>query len=351
MVVMAFAGTGKTSTLEEFARQRPVSRMLYIVLNKANQVEAERKFRGSMVKPVTSHALAYRVIGYQYKHKLVGGIRPYQVDKALNISKSLSGICYGDNYNNNMVIASVIADTLNRFLYSTDAEIKKKHLPDGLDRAVSILGLEAKVAAPIIIALANRLWEKMIDIGDSSVGMLHDGYLKLFQLSKPKLPEYDYFLIDESQDTNPVTMSIIFNQDGKKVLVGDGHQAIYGWRGAKNALGFAIKQGAIVHYLTSSFRFGDNIARVANQILAIKGESVLLRGLGGEDRIGQIPEDQNKTIISRTNAGVFGRTAWALHNNKTWWHVGGSEGYKFDQIMEVYYLWKRLPGLIKDPFL
>ena len=33
--------------------------------------------------------------------------------------------------------------------------------------------------------------------------MSHDGYLKLYQLSKPKLYNYDILLIDEAQDLTP----------------------------------------------------------------------------------------------------------------------------------------------------
>jgi F-box protein 18 (helicase) len=191
----------------------------------------------------------------------------------------------------------------------------------------------------------------MIDPRDSDVGMLHDGYLKLYQLSEPDLPEYEYHLIDESQDLNPVTLSIIFRQSGKKVFVGDSHQAIYGWRGARNALGFAVKQGGVERYLTGSFRFGENIARVANRILGIKGETIPVQGLSGEDRVGKIGENEGKAVISRSNAGVFAQTAQAMHNEKSWWHVGGSEGYRFEQILEIYYIWARRPDLIRDPFI
>lgn len=49
-VVKALAGTGKTSTLLGYARLRKNVRMLYIVLNKSVQKEAEVKFRGTGVK-------------------------------------------------------------------------------------------------------------------------------------------------------------------------------------------------------------------------------------------------------------------------------------------------------------
>lgn len=44
LVVNAFAGTGKTSTLVQFAAACPESRMLYLAYNRAIRDEAERRF-------------------------------------------------------------------------------------------------------------------------------------------------------------------------------------------------------------------------------------------------------------------------------------------------------------------
>lgn len=352
VVVRAFAGTGKTTALLGFAKRRWQTRMLYIVLNKSVQIEAQQKFKGTGVKPITSHGLAFKHTGVQYKNKLVNNLKPYEVEKALGLSNTLSReMGYRSNYNDDMVIASVVLDTLIRYLYSTDKEIQTKHILN-IKRLDKILGdLDENKVKQVVLLQAKRLWEKMTNVQDNSVGMIHDGYLKLFQLSDPVLSGYEYILIDEAQDMNPVTMAIIFKQTAKKVFVGDSHQAIYGWRGARNALGFATRQGGVNLYLTGSFRFGPNIATIANMILATKGETVRVQGLGGEDRVGYIYEGDQRTVISRSNAGVFLHTARAINNEKTWWHIGGSEGYRFDQILDIYYLWKRLFNSIRDPFI
>lgn len=356
LVVRAFAGAGKTSTLLEFAKTRRHKRMLYLVLNKSVQIEAEQKFKGTLVKPMTFHALAYRHMGSRYKHKLIAGLKPHEVEKALRLRKELDrDIGYNGSHNDDMVIASVVFETLIKYLYSPDREIQTKHIHENYRRLSKVFdglsSIDDNAIKQLIMIQAKRLWSKMIDINDRDVGMLYDGYLKLFQLSDPVLSEYDYLLIDESQDMNPVSMSIIFKQTAQKVFVGDSHQAIYGWRGARNVLGFAIKQGGVDRYLTGSFRFGKNIAHVANKILAIKGESIRVQGLSGDDRIGKINESEPKTIISRSNAGVFSQTARAINSGSSWWHVGGSEGYRFNQILDIYYLWKRQFNLIRDPFI
>ncbi len=356
LVVRAFAGAGKTSTLLEFAKTRKHKKMLYLVLNKSVQIEAEQKFKGTLVKPITSHALTFRHVGRPYQHKLITGLKPHEVEKALQLADELGReIGYSGNYNDGLVIASVVLETLVKFLYSPDREIQGKHVHEHYKRLEKpfngIGGLDENAIKQLLVIQAKRLWSKMIDIDDRDVGMLHDGYLKLFQLSDPVLSEYDYLLVDESQDMNPVSMAIIFKQTSNKVFVGDSHQAIYGWRGARNALGFAIKQGGIDRYLTGSFRFGPNIAQVANKILAVKGEPMQVHGLSGTDNIGKASDGEAKTVISRSNAGVFSQTAKAINKNQSWWHVGGSAGYRFEQILDIYRLWKRQYSLVRDPFI
>jgi hypothetical protein len=43
----------------------------------------------------------------------------------------------------------------------------------------------------------------MLNFKNKDIYMSHDGYLKIYQLSKPKLPDYDCILIDEAQDMSP----------------------------------------------------------------------------------------------------------------------------------------------------
>lgn len=43
----------------------------------------------------------------------------------------------------------------------------------------------------------------MKDFNERKVVMTHDGYLKLYQLSRPKLKDFDCILIDEAQDLTP----------------------------------------------------------------------------------------------------------------------------------------------------
>ena len=50
---------------------------------------------------------------------------------------------------------------------------------------------------------AELIWSQMLNFKNKDIYMTHDGYLKIYQLSKPKLPDYDCILIDEAQDMSP----------------------------------------------------------------------------------------------------------------------------------------------------
>src|SRR5205814_6656456 len=62
---IAFAGTGKTSTLCEYSKLRPLDQMLYVAFNKSVQLDAEAKFPANVMCR-TIHSLAYQSIGKSF---------------------------------------------------------------------------------------------------------------------------------------------------------------------------------------------------------------------------------------------------------------------------------------------
>ena len=99
--------------------------------------------------------------------------------------------------------------------------------------------------------------------------MTHAGYLKLWQLGRPRLfAKYDAVMLDEAQDCSPVIAHVVLAQKCPRIIVGDRHQAIYGFTGAKDALGAVTGAGVRVRRLCRCFRFGRRIASAANLLLA-----------------------------------------------------------------------------------
>jgi len=335
--IMAFAGTGKTTTLVEYTKKRPDLRFLYIAFNKSVQLEAAQKFPKNVIAR-TTHSLAFRVKGFQHKDRLVKGFRANQVMEALHLEK------YED--------ARFTMDTLNNYLVSSDPKVTSHHIP------AMAWGFykKNKIPPPNLVAHANSLGRLMCDGSNETIGMLHDGYLKLYQLSNPKL-QYDCILLDEAQDINPVTSAIVFaqaktNQNPKPcsiILVGDGHQQIYSFRGAKDTL--KTFKAARTRYLTQSFRFDNNIARLANMVLkTFKKETRKIVGTK-VDRIEKPKWDQNHhTIIARTNAALFDKAVRLYKRHKIGF-VGGVGNYRLSILKDVYYLFKKDMLKIQDPYI
>ncbi|MHW63188.1 DNA helicase, partial [Escherichia coli] len=212
LVVNAFAGTGKTSTLVQFAAACPESRMLYLAYNRAIRDEAERRFPFN-VECKTSHQLAYSRFGKHFRHRLVPGLSVTDVARKLNTRY--------------WTLARVAMTALNQFICSADVAPGMQHMPPP-DEMKGMSPQDALRAVQI-------LWHEMSN-PDGNFPVTHDTYLKLYQLSSPDLSRrWDTILFDEAQDANPVTSALVLGQRCRVVLVGDRYQQIYRFRGASDA--------------------------------------------------------------------------------------------------------------------
>lgn len=267
--VEACAGSGKTSTLAMTAEAYQVP-SLYLAFNKSAATDASARFP-KHVTCQTTHSRAYATYGRMLAHKLsrpkggyvnVAGtgseiarffnILPVQFDEMTVVGASFIGI--------------IVAGTVARFEQSADDHVQLHHVPTA-ELMERLHENEDYVKAIKNIALANarKLWDARQDV-NSPVLATHDTYLKLFQLSKPVFSGFDILYVDEFQDTTPCVLDIVKNQIGKMkvVVVGDRRQAIYGWRGAINAM--ELLDGYTCA-LTQSFRYGKAIADIATAVL------------------------------------------------------------------------------------
>jgi len=323
LVVNAYAGTGKTTTLRQYALARPDQRILYLAFNKATANEAALSFPPNATCR-TIHSLAYTALGHRFRHKL-SSLRPN------DIMQLYQGVT--------AAMADLLVRTVERFMVSADVAIDIEHVPSEL----------AMSDRQQFAAAARRLWNDMTDT-DKAVPLPHDGYLKLYQLSRPLLTRrHDIILLDEAQDTNPVTADIVFSQRCGKVLVGDRHQSIYGFRGSINAMD-SLPEGE-VHHLTHSMRFGEPVAKVASLLLrALKGERQSIKGSGVMAASPfRIDRTLPHAIICRTNASVFSQAVRAVDRSRIHF-IGGVQNYLLGRLTDVHHLWAGRADLVKDGF-
>jgi ATP-dependent exoDNAse (exonuclease V) beta subunit len=154
----------------------------------------------------------------------------------------------------------------------------------------------------------------------------HDHYLKLWQLSDPKIGA-KFILFDEAQDANPVLRAIVEAQTHAQIVwVGDSQQQIYEFTGAVNALAevnFDAKA-----FLTRSFRFGPAIADVANRVLAALNAELRISGTDSiPSTVG--PVEEPDAILSRTNAAAVTALLTALGEGKRPHLIGGGKDVVF----------------------
>lgn len=326
-LVSAFAGSGKTRTLEKVAARHSDLRILYLVFNASLAAEAVQKFP-SNVTCSTVHKLAYGRFGGRYYKKLL--------PNDLRVTDAMRVLGLEDDYGT----GRDVVDCLRGYCVSDLVEFPESAIAP--DRVIEGEPAYLKHVA----VLARRLWSKMCDPKSMEVGMVHDAYLKLFHLSRPQLG-YDLILLDEGQDSSPVTLAIVRAQQCPVYIVGDTHQSIYQFRGAVDAMMMPADRK---FSLTHSFRFGPRVAEIATSILAhCKGETKRVVGAGYNTYVGDF--DGPRTVLCRTNAGVFRRAVQAIERGQSVSFIGGSEGYQFARMRDAYFLRCEENDRVQDPFL
>ncbi|XP_078099220.1 F-box DNA helicase 1 [Sander vitreus] len=358
--IVAFAGTGKTTTLVKYAEQRPHLRFLYVAFNKSVANEAQRRFP-SNVACKTVHSLAFTNIGRRYhsRQNLTFNLKPFAISSVLPQGRG------------GFSKAKVVTTTLNAFMASTDETINTSHVPCSRRGKNGLREYISEVEKELFVEDATMIWNKMKDLNETKKDayyMTHDGYLKLWQLQIPKpslSDQYDVLFIDEAQDCTPAIMDVLLSQRCGKVLVGDPHQQIYTFKGAVNALN--IVDHTHIFYLTQSFRFGAEIAYVGATILEVcKGVDKIL--VGGKQKGGVCDETADKVaaamkmgvslcrgktaILSRCNVSVFSEAVRLTDSNP---HcrihfIGGVAGIGLNRIMDVWHLMEG-GKFIRDPLI
>ncbi|XP_071504710.1 F-box DNA helicase 1-like [Diadema antillarum] len=325
--IIAFAGTGKTTTLIRFAQLRPHLNFLYIAFNKSVQEEARKKFP-SNVESRTLHSLAYKAVGFKYRAKMGSALKPYFIMSVLPKPD--------EKKIHHMTLAKHVCTTINNFLASAEGFISTAHVPQMDNTSRQVIEHDVRM---IIADAAEKVFRALCDLRNIETRITHDIYLKLYEMQHPVLDGYDCLLIDEAQDLTPAQQSILLRQNCAKILVGDPHQQIYSFRGATNAM--AQVTATRIYRLTESFRFGPEIAYVANCLLeSLKNEtkrSIIGTGPPGHvlgQSIGQV------ATICRSNATLFTQAANIVTQNENAKieFAGGVQGYRFDRILDIYYL-------------
>lgn len=273
LIIRAFAGSAKTTTLQIAANTYKNKKILYLAYNNSIQQEAEIKFKG-LANVKTFHSFA---LGYVKRNMININIRN-QDYKPIEIIGPL-GIDY-----------KLAKDVLESFKQFCNSDIS---------------------LSQYILSNKNEITENMAVLyGKIAKGELyctHDAYLKMFQLllfNNTIEIDYDILMTDEAQDLNDVKI-YIFNhiKSKRKILVGDGHQQVYNFTGSVDAM---EKINGKTLFLTETFRFDKKIAQRANILLSrFKNEKLQINTNVEYDDL----TIKDKAYISRTNITLVAELA------------------------------------------
>lgn len=315
LIVNAFAGSGKTSTILARIEQRsyPADRpVLYVAFNQTTQQEmAKRSKKNTPVDSRTYHSLATRYTCWSLdRRRLVidplqpGGVRGY----------------------------TAAARILKRYWKDTTGDYgwAKEPQPSHMNPGETIGDLEQ----------ARRAWKRMLTEPD--VAWTHDATLKYLCMNGEESETwitalYSEMIVDEAQDVQGVLMQWLLSFTKiPLLLVGDGHQSIYSFTGARNAIESATMRATTptMLRLTRSFRFGPTIAQCASLLLhsahllpsdvSVSGTPSLTGTVLSNRGSNPLTLGGPLTCIARSNATIFTLALKALGAGRQVRFVGRS---------------------------
>ncbi len=301
--INAVAGSGKTTTLVEYARTRDKrSRILYLAFNKSVKEEALRKFAEQGVRNVTvetAHSLAFRSVVRRHGYQ-VGFHSPVDIASAVFKTEQLS--------TDQLITATHIQKFAALFCNSPAKKVEELNYRDYVKDPE-----EAKRVNISYDLLELNTRQYLAAMHRRQISISHDFYLKLFQLENPQLP-FEYILFDEAQDASPVMVEIVkAQQNTTRIIVGDSHQQIYRWRHAVNSMElFPFEEVS----LTQSFRFPQVIADLAVETVKTKRhfmEEPAIKLLGTEQKAKV--KIQTRAVIGRTNISLLAEAIALVKSN------------------------------------
>ena len=344
--INAVAGSGKTTTVIEYAKTRPAtSKILYLAFNKSVKLEAVKKFADKgldNVKVETAHSLAYRHVVFKHKYKVrAQGYKTNEIVEVLNLQSN------GEKHTE-----YIIASHINKFIaYFCNSDKLKVQDLNYLDIVSDSKAKTFVTTFYDYIETQTRKFLSKMDKGE--IEIIHDFYLKKFQLSNPQLT-YDYILFDEGQDASPAMLDVFFKQNATKVIVGDTHQQIYGWRFAVNSLEKAEFKS---YNLSTSFRFSQVIADLAMRVLKFK------KHIDQETHFpiigkGNSKQFKTKAVLARTNLGLLLKAIQYVTQKKKVNHIyfeGNINSYTYADdgasLYDVLNLYNSKHHLIRDKLI
>lgn len=303
VLVEALAGTGKTTTIVEgLKRLQPGQTSGFVAFNKSIARELQARVPPG-VRACTLHSLGFGVLRQEFGNVAVNDDKTYElVPDHPRRSKSS-----------------------NRWLRNTVSKLVslcKGRLLDGADISVLLdlaaeydIDLGSDYDQDLILEEVPRALEASRDVKTSGVDFDDMIWLPVVLGLRPR--PFDTLMVDESQDLNPAQQAMVLAWARRLVVVGDKHQAIYGFRGAdvqamanlQAQLG-ASERGLRVFPLTITRRCPVLVTHEAQLIVPAfecepdTRDGTVCFGPTGDQALTEAPE-RGDMVLCRTNAPII----------------------------------------------
>lgn len=238
-IVRARAGTGKTFTLLE-AMPEMQGRVAYVVFNNRNSKEAETKVgqRGLNNKVVvgTFHKFgfdAWRMANRRVQLLKQNGEKTRKIIDDINAQPNVAPI---PEQFRSFVVSAVSHAKKQGFGIGTKVINDPRKWLDlvahnDLDQELTEGGfLDMEDAIREALRASCRVLKRSIEIANTVIDF--DDMLYMPLLEGVRMPQYDWVLVDEAQDSSPVRRAMasrMLKPGGRALFVGDDRQAIYGF--------------------------------------------------------------------------------------------------------------------------
>jgi superfamily I DNA/RNA helicase len=302
VVVVARAGTGKTTTIIEAVRYAPEARILCCAFNKSIATELQNRLASSNPRATakTLHGIGFGVVCKFWKGLQVdfGSKRANRLAQSVckptdpdDIIKLVAKLC---TKGREIAPHARTLGDLTDILYEFECQT-----PDAWDgTGYNDQWIETKALAAMEKAATERPSDNVIDGADMIFLPVRNGWLQ---------KTYDMVVVDEAQDMTMAQLEIAQGVcRGRIVVVGDDRQAIYGFRGADSQSIARLQRelNAVQLGLTVTYRCGSAIVARAQQLVPDFECGAAHTGSVTSIDVNRMLADVNNGdfLLSRTNA-------------------------------------------------
>lgn len=288
--VVAVAGAGKTSTLALFIRQRLLQgtspkRMLVIMYNKSAQQDFSQKLQHTLqdIHQPAPQVRTFHALGLRIYQTLIsqGHLPAFQGEPLRQIEQELQLWRMMQQFAGKTLAQEILQDKKKWLdpMMSFMEQVKSCLEPPKVVFKRS--GLPAQCSFFVKVFDAFEQWRKdnrRITYSD----MLYDPCMLFSQRSDLMMHfanHMDWILVDEYQDINPIQqflLQVLAGERANVMVIGDPDQTIYEFRGS--SAHFMLRDfdqqfaGAKRFQLSHSFRYGHDVALLANQLIQFNKE-------------------------------------------------------------------------------